>query len=332
VNIEKGADFEQAFAQFSSPDDKKPAEAPTDGAAPTDEAGEAAAAAGAGDGDGSGAAAAAADGPGADAGDTGGDAAPAGDGAAAEGGEPAAAAEGAEPAAESGEAAAAAAAAPAEAGPSADDILAGLKKLVGEAKPEDKPTEAAPAAETPAAIYSEEETKFLAEYDSEWGDVVKGEALKRRAEYQQLMTYIFEQVANFVKPIQETAETLANRTHATDLTTAVPDYSDRLRDDVVKWVGTQPAYLQSAYNQVITEGTVEEVKDLVDRYRTATGAKQPAGAGGAAKANGKGNELSDEAKKAAASLAPVDSKRSGVQQPSDPSNFDDAWKQFSDSV
>jgi hypothetical protein len=41
----------------------------------------------------------------------------------------------------------------------------------------------------------------------------------------------------------------------------------------------------------------------------------------------RGNELSDEAKKAAAALAPVDSKRSGVQQPSDLSNFDDAWKQ-----
>lgn len=161
---------------------------------------------------------------------------------------------------------------------------------------------------------------------------MKGEALKRRAEYQALLSHIFTQVRDFVKPIQETAEVLAERTFATDLRTSVPDYSDQLRADVTAWVKNQPTYLQVAYNHVITEGTVDEVKDLVDRYRTATGkaAPKPAGAGGAApKPADTGNELSDEAKKAAAALAPVDSKRSGVSAPSDPSNFDDAWKQAS---
>jgi hypothetical protein len=159
---------------------------------------------------------------------------------------------------------------------------------------------------------------------------VKGEALKRRAEYKELLGYVFKQVADFVKPIQETAETLAERTYTTDLKGAVPDYSDQLRTEVTAWVKTQPTYLQVAFNHVITEGTVDEVKDLVDRYRTATGkvAPKPAAAGGAApKPAERGNELSDEAKKAAAALAPVDSKRSGVSAPSDPSNFDDAWKQ-----
>lgn len=158
----------------------------------------------------------------------------------------------------------------------------------------------------------------------------KGEALKRRAEYQQLLQHVFTQVANFVKPIQETAEALAQRTFTSDVTTAVPDYSDQLRADVIAWVKTQPTYLQVAYNHVITEGTVDEVKDLVDRYRTATGkaAPKPSGDGGAApKPAEKGNELSEAAKQAAAALAPVDSKRSGVQAPSDPSNFDDAWKE-----
>jgi hypothetical protein len=179
-------------------------------------------------------------------------------------------------------------------------------------------------------LYSQEEKDFLTGYDKDWADVARGEALKRRAEYDALLKHVFSQVAAFVKPIQETAETLAQRTFTTDVKTAVPDYSDQLRAEVVDWVKSQPTYLQVAYNHVIEEGTVDEVKDLVDRYRTSTGkaAPKPAGAGGAApKTPDKGNELSDEAKKAAAALAPVDSKRSGVQAPSDPSNFDDAWKE-----
>lgn len=175
-------------------------------------------------------------------------------------------------------------------------------------------------------LYSKEDQEFLDGYEKDWADVARGEALKRRAEYQQLLQHVFTQVANFVKPLQETAEVLAERSFVTDVKSAVPDYSDQLRDSVVTWVKTQPAYLQMAYNQVITEGTVDEVKDLIERYRTATGAKKPAGAGGAKKPNGE-NELSGQAKQAATELAPVDSKRSGVQAPGDPSSFDDAWKQ-----
>jgi hypothetical protein len=156
--------------------------------------------------------------------------------------------------------------------------------------------------------------------------VSRGEALKRKVEYDQLVTHIFKQVIDFVKPMQETAELLAQRTHLGDVSEAVPGYSDQLRTDVAAWVKTQPAYLQPAYEHVITQGTVAEVKDLVDRFRGATGAAvvPPAPA-----PTPKAPELSDAAKKAAAALAPVESKRSGVQQPGDPSNFDDAWSQFS---
>lgn len=209
----------------------------------------------------------------------------------------------------------------------ADDILKGLEALINKpaTEPEAKPTADADGKEAP--LYNQEETAFLTEYDKEWGDVVKGEALKRRAEYKELLKYVFAQVADFVKPIMDTTTTLAERTHRADIETNVVDYSDQLRDDVVKWVETQPAYLQTAYNQVINEGTVDEVKDLVDRYRGATGKAAPAAAATDSKLNGKDNELSGEAKKAAAALAPVESKRSGIQAPGDPSDFDDAWKQ-----
>lgn len=208
----------------------------------------------------------------------------------------------------------------------ADDILKGIEALMSRPAPEAKPGAEPKAGEEPP-LYNEEETTFLGEYDKEWGDVVKGEALKRRAEYKELLNYVFKQVADFVKPIQDMTDSLASRTHLTDIETKIPDYSDALREEVTTWVKTQPAYLQTAYNQVINEGTVDEVKDLVDRYRGATGKAAPAAAAAEPKPTGKDNELSGDAKKAAAALAPVESKRSGIQAPGDPSDFDDAWKQ-----
>jgi hypothetical protein len=131
----------------------------------------------------------------------------------------------------------------------------------------------------------------------------------------------------------ETLDALAGRAHLADVKAAVPDYNDNLRQQVVDWVAKQPAYLQNAYNHVIQNGTHDEVKDLVERYRQATG--QAAPAAGAASTGGQGgtpakdNELSGAAKEAAAALAPVESKRSEVLASGDPSTFEDAWSQFS---
>ena len=101
-------------------------------------------------------------------------------------------------------------------------------------------------------------------------------------------------------------------------------------EEIRAWVDQQPAYLQAAYTQVIQQGTAEEVADLVGRYRKETG---KGGAGAPTEPvtpSGAEAELSEPVKQAAASLAPVGSKRSVVSQPDDPSNFDDAWKRFAD--
>ena len=92
------------------------------------------------------------------------------------------------------------------------------------------------------------------------------------------------------------------------------------------------ALFTSAPAAVLGGGDAAAVKDLIERYRAATGIVKPAGAGDAGKPAGKDKELSSEAKKAAAALAPVESKRSGVTAPSDPANFDDAWKQAASEV
>lgn len=204
----------------------------------------------------------------------------------------------------------------------ATETLARLARLVKEA-PAAEPAPAAPAAEAPE-LYSADEQKFLTEYDKEWGDVAKGEALKRRAEYRALIEYTFSEIMKEFKPIKDMAEAVATRSHYQDVKTAVGDYTDDEREQIIKWADNQPPYLQTAYKSVIEQGTADEVADLVSRYREATGAAKaptPPTPGG-------DTELSEPAKQAAAALAPVGSKRSVITQPDDPSNFDAGWSKF----
>ena len=209
----------------------------------------------------------------------------------------------------------------------ADAILERLSKLVREA-PAEARTETPTTAATPEPeIYTPEEKAFLTTYDADWADVAKGEGLKRKAEYRSIMQYMFSEIAKEFAPIRDMANELAARSALTDITSAVPDYNDKMRDDVVVWAGKQPEYLQTAYNRVIQEGTVGEVNDLIARYKkeSGVGVTPPA-------ASVTAPELSSAAKKAAASLAPVSTKRSVVEHQDDPSNFDAAFAKFSDMI
>lgn len=242
---------------------------------------------------------------------------PAGETPAAEGQEPAAeeqpAEEGQEPATEP---------APApKAGQEDDDLLRRLSDLVRKGAPAEPA--AAPAREEPEAaapVYTKEEQEFLQSYEKDWPDVARAEMLRRRAEYQQLATFIFSEVGAYLKPHLDALQSVAVRTHVSDLEAKVPDYDD-VRDKVVDWVGTQPKYLQAAYEQVIREGTVDEVEDLIARWRQSTGASttqpQPARA--------KATVLPPATKQAAAAMAPVGSKRSAPAAGVDPSDFDGAF-------
>lgn len=204
-----------------------------------------------------------------------------------------------------------------------DAILDRLSRLVAERQPEPAPAAAPePAPEAPP-IYTSEEQAFLTEYDKDWSDVAKGEALKRRAEYQMLLQHVFSQVGQFLSPHLEKLEAVATNVHLGELKTRISDY-DQVVDPVRSWVDQQPAYLQAAYNHVIQHGTADEVQDLVDRYRRETGVT-PAAAPPAKKAP----EPSEAAKQAAASLAPVKSQRTVVMQQDDSSDFDAAFDRFS---
>lgn len=208
-----------------------------------------------------------------------------------------------------------------------EDVLQRLAKMMKEA-PASEPAPQ-PEVQEPA-IYTAEEQEFLKSYEKDWPDVSKAERLARRAEYKELVTYVFGEVAKSLSPIVDTVQTLAQRTHASDLRSSVTDYED-VRDKVIDWVETQPAYLQIAYKHVIQNGTVEDVADLVSRYKRETGvATAPAGDTPAPVK--KETELPSATKKAAAALAPVSSKRAAVVTSAEPDTFEDAFAAFASKM
>lgn len=200
-----------------------------------------------------------------------------------------------------------------------------LRRFAEIARQTPQPQKEAPKQEVQPEpeLFTAEDKTFLTDYEKDWPDVVRGEALKRKAEYHQLVSYVFKEVADQLRPLMSTVNTLADRTQLNDLQSRVTDYND-VRDKVVEWVGKQPAYLQPAYNHVIKEGTVEEVEDLIARYRRDVVPAAPKQAA----TTPKPAALSDATKQAAAALAPVQTKRSGVVQVSDPQDFDAAWAEF----
>jgi hypothetical protein len=209
---------------------------------------------------------------------------------------------------------------------SQEDMLKRLADMLAETKqsaPSAQPTQQQPQA-TEDQLYSPDEVKFLESYEEEWGDVSKAEGLKRRAEYRQLVDYVFNEVAQQLTPLAQNLQVVSERAHLQDLQSTVGDY-DVVRDQVVGWVEQQPSYLQDAYKRVITNGTVDEVADLIGRYKreSSVTAVQPEPV-----ARKKETELPATTKKAAASLAPVSSKRSVVPQGEDPTDFEAAFASF----
>lgn len=237
----------------------------------------------------------------------------------------------AEPAPEPAPAAPAAEPAPAPA--SADDIVKGLADLLKNQPAAAEPA-AAPAAGEPEQppLYTQDEIGVLSEYEKNWPDVAQAETLKRRAEYHDLMKFVFGEVAKYTQPLFEQMRTVGNTLHMGELKQAVPDYSEALEADVAKWIDTQPGYLQIGMKQVMQQGTSDEVADLIGRYRAASGTAPapaaPAAQAPAAPAKPAQTELSSAAKQAAESLAPVSGDRSQIPAGEDPGDFVSAFARY----
>ncbi len=193
--------------------------------------------------------------------------------------------------------------------------------------------DAARAQQTPQL--SAEDLALVQQVEKDFPEVAKAQAIVRRAEYQQVVRHVFSEVerANAARdaqlaPFLELVQNLAERTHVGDLRTVVPDYDKVDAKALSAWVKTQPGYLQPAYDHVLTRGTTAEVKDVVDRFRAATGATtvvDPKVAAAAAAAE-------TARKKVVAALAPVQSGRTAAPAGEAPKDFDNAFDEFAKAM
>lgn len=209
-----------------------------------------------------------------------------------------------------------------------DDLLRRFAKIVQEAQPPVKQVvDEKKVDPSPQPVINMEDVQFLQTFEKEYPDMAKAMMVVQRASMTQMLTHVIGEFNKALAARDEILQELGTRQQESDLTSAVPDYND-IHAKVVAWVKTQPRYLQPAYEHVIANGTAEEVIDLIGQWRVASGTAAPVATTTAA-APKVDNELSTAAKKAAAALAPVTSKRTVVPASApDPNDYEGAFERF----
>lgn len=179
----------------------------------------------------------------------------------------------------------------------------------------------------PQPVLTQDDYKTLEAFDKDWPDVSKAINLILKEQTNAVVNHVFREFAQEFRPVAQRVMQMQQERHVEQLHTRVNDYDD-VRDKVIDWAMQQPPYLRAAYGHVIQNGTAEEVADLIERYRAAN-APPPAPV---AQAAPQPKQLSPAVKKAAAALAPVQSKRSNVVRTDDPGDFEGAFSRFADMM
>jgi len=199
-----------------------------------------------------------------------------------------------------------------------------------------QPPPAAPAAPEPAAtapdIYTAEERAELTELQSDWPDLHKLFSLMARQVQVDTLNYAFSEVGKVLAPLQETVQSVSINEHTAELYEAHEDY-DQVYQPCLSWVEKQPGFLKAAYQNVVKQGTADEVALMIQRFKDETGWAAPAAGAGhkpttaaaAASAPTQTTGLSEAAKKAARAMGAVGTKRGAQAGAQDPGDFDGAW-------
>lgn len=209
--------------------------------------------------------------------------------------------------------------------------LAELRKAKAPEPVKEEPPAAAPAPEMPTldTVLNEDEKKFLKEYETDWPDVKKGEALLRKAEMAIMREEIYREVAaalrqviGGVTPAIEGYTRSAEEAHFAAIQSKHADYSEKLVEEAAAWAAKQPPYLKQAYLQVLEQGTADEVIDLFAKFKEQTGRVAPQ----TPPPSTPPKPVADPAKVSA--LTPVTSGRqAAVSTAIDPNDFEAAWAQ-----
>lgn len=200
-----------------------------------------------------------------------------------------------------------------------------------------QPTAAPAAAPEPTAapeVYTADEKSELAELQKEWPDLHRLFSLMARQVQVDTLNYAFSEVGKVLAPLQETVQTFSVNDHTAAIYEAHEDY-DQVYQPVMDWVEKQPGFLKAAYQNVVKQGTAEDVAGLIQRFKDETKWVAPAASGnGSAPTTPKAaastptqqqTGLSEAAKKAAKAMGAVGTKRGAAASAQDPNDFDGAW-------
>ena len=150
------------------------------------------------------------------------------------------------------------------------DQLAALQARLDAEPKVEKQTEPVVEEAPSKPIYSDDEEALIKQYKDDWPEVVAGEALMRRKEYNEIVKYVFDEVAKRYEPLIEFYQNSSSRNQYSDIVSLVPDY-DIVRDKTLDWIETQPAFLKKAYTEVTETGTPEDIASLINIFKKETG-------------------------------------------------------------
>jgi hypothetical protein len=183
------------------------------------------------------------------------------------------------------------------------------------------------------SVYTPEEIAELAELQNEWPDLHRLFSLMSRQLQVDTLNYAFSEVSKAIAPLQSTVETYTTNDHMAAIYEAHEDY-DAVYQPTMEWIEKQPSFLKTAYQNVVKQGTAEDVATMIQRFKDETKWVAPTAQAPAANAAPAGKapapaqqqtELSAAAKQAAKAMGAVGAKRGAPAGAQDPNDFDSAW-------
>jgi len=207
-----------------------------------------------------------------------------------------------------------------------------------ETAPAGRETPPAGAAEAPAAPQppaepawytpSDEEKTVLTDLEKNWPDIAQAQQVAIKQAVYNAVQYTFNQIQKTYNPalqrFADLSDVISEQLALSALRGEHADY-DEVYDRVVQWVETLPGPFKAGAKLTMTQGTPEEVAELITEYKKSHPAATPAVAAGTAPSVAGKTELSAAAKQAASRLRVVGSKRTTPVAGADPNDFDAAW-------
>lgn len=192
-----------------------------------------------------------------------------------------------------------------------------------------------PQPEPEPEIYTKAEAAELETLQADWPDLKRLFELMSRQTEANVVKYTFSEIGKVLAPLQQSVGVLTGNEHMDAIYAAHADY-DALYAPCMEWVEKQPSFLKAAYQNVVKQGTAEEVATLIQRFKdetkwqapagsSAVGGSRPAPQAAPQKSQSKPAELSAAAMKAAQTIGAVGTKRGAIPASQDPSDFDGAW-------